>query len=71
MIPQQIPAKTLRTQSRIVPVDWTDGNGHMNEGRYGQVFSDAADGFLLAAGVDDAYLAGGIVISPSKRISNF
>jgi carnitine 3-dehydrogenase len=59
MIPQQIPAKTLRTQSRIVPVDWTDGNGHMNEGRYGQVFSDAADGFLLAVGVDDAYLAAG------------
>ena len=59
MIPQQEPAKTLRTQSRIVPVDWTDGNGHMNEGRYGQVFSDAADGFLLAVGVDDAYLAAG------------
>jgi carnitine 3-dehydrogenase len=59
MIPQQAPAKTLRTQSRIVPVDWTDSNGHMNEGRYGQVFSDAADGFLLAVGVDDAYLAGG------------
>ena len=59
MIPQQAPAKTLRTQTRIVPVDWTDSNGHMNEGRYGQVFSDAADGFLLAVGVDDAYLAGG------------
>lgn len=59
MIPQQIPAKTLRTQSRIVPVDWTDSNGHMNEGRYGQVFSDAADGFLLAVGVDDNYLAAG------------
>jgi carnitine 3-dehydrogenase len=59
MIPQQAPAKTVRTQTRIVPVDWTDSNGHMNEGRYGQVFSDAADGFLLAAGVDDAYLAGG------------
>ena len=59
MIPQQEPAKTLRTQSRIVPVDWTDSNGHMNEGRYGQVFSDAADGFLLAVGVDDNYLAAG------------
>lgn len=59
MIPKQEPAKTLRTQSRIVPVDWTDSNGHMNEGRYGQVFSDAADGFLLAVGVDDNYLAAG------------
>lgn len=59
MVPRQAPAKTLRTQTRIVPVDWTDSNGHMNEGRYGQVFSDAADGFLLAVGVDDAYLAAG------------
>ena len=59
MVPRQAPAKTLRTQSRMVPVDWTDSNGHMNEGRYGQVFSDAADGFLLAVGVDDAYLAAG------------
>ena len=59
MVVQQKPAKSLRTQTRMVPVDWTDSNGHMNEGRYGQVFSDAADGFLLAVGVDDAYLAGG------------
>ena len=31
------------TQDRVVPVDWTDMNGHMNEGRYGQIFSDAAE----------------------------
>jgi carnitine 3-dehydrogenase len=33
----------LVTQDRVVPVDWTDMNGHMNEGRYGQIFSDAAE----------------------------
>ena len=40
----------LRTQDRTVPVDWTDYNGHMNEGRYGQVFSDASEVVLRAIG---------------------
>jgi carnitine 3-dehydrogenase len=31
----------------------------MNEGRYGQVYSDAADGFLLAIGADADYVASG------------
>lgn len=35
-----VPMITIR---RVVPSDWTDYNGHMNESRYGQVFSDAAD----------------------------
>ncbi|MEM8823302.1 MAG: carnitine 3-dehydrogenase [Pseudomonadota bacterium] len=38
------------TVERMVPVTWTDWNGHMNEGRYGQVFSDAADEVLRWAG---------------------
>ncbi|MEM7642595.1 MAG: carnitine 3-dehydrogenase [Pseudomonadota bacterium] len=38
------------TVRRAVPVTWTDWNGHMNEGRYGQVFSDAADEVLRMAG---------------------
>ncbi|WP_298430790.1 carnitine 3-dehydrogenase [uncultured Jannaschia sp.] len=38
------------TVARIVPVTWGDWNGHMNEGRYGQVFSDAADRVLEVAG---------------------
>ncbi|MEM9795186.1 MAG: 3-hydroxyacyl-CoA dehydrogenase NAD-binding domain-containing protein [Pseudomonadota bacterium] len=38
------------TVRRVVPVTWTDWNGHMNEGRYGQVFSDAADTVLARAG---------------------
>ncbi|MBM2575701.1 carnitine 3-dehydrogenase [Jannaschia sp. Os4] len=46
-----VPAgRVLRTQDRTVPVDWTDYNGHMNEGRYGQVMSDASEGVLRAIG---------------------
>ena len=56
-VPAQAP--TMETVRRVVPVDWTDYNGHMNEGRYGQVFSDAADGFMLAIGADQEYVAGG------------
>ena len=52
-------APKMRTVSRKVPVDWTDYNGHMNEGRYGQVYSDAADGFLWAVGADKTYVASG------------
>ncbi len=45
----------MRTQDRTVPVDWTDYNGHMNESRYGQVFSDAADAVLIAIGTGPDY----------------
>ncbi|MEO0944243.1 MAG: thioesterase family protein, partial [Pseudomonadota bacterium] len=34
-------------------------NGHMNESRYGQVFSDAADAVLAHIGVDADYVAAG------------
>ncbi|SLN40101.1 L-carnitine dehydrogenase [Pseudoruegeria aquimaris] len=51
-----VPLITVR---RTVPVDWTDYNGHMNEGRYGQVFSDAADAVMAHVGADAAYIAGG------------
>lgn len=50
----------LRSVVRIVPVDWTDYNGHMNEGRYGQVFSDAADAVMAHIGADAAYIASGL-----------
>ncbi len=49
----------LLTVRRIVPVDWTDYNGHMNEGRYGQVFSDAADAVLDLIGAGPAYVDAG------------
>ncbi|SLN52550.1 L-carnitine dehydrogenase [Roseovarius litorisediminis] len=44
---------------RVIPIDWTDYNGHMNEGRYGQLFSDAADAIMTHVGADDAYIAAG------------
>ena len=43
-----------------MPGDWTDYNGHMNEGRYGQLFSDAADGLMRMIGADAAYIEGGL-----------
>ena len=49
----------MRTVERTVPIDWTDYNGHMNESRYGQVFSDAADSFMIAVGADADYIAAG------------
>jgi len=44
---------------RVIPIDWVDYNGHMNESRYGQVFSDAADSVLRLCGADEAYVASG------------
>ena len=49
----------LETIARIVPVDWTDYNGHMNESRYGQVYSDAADVVLAHVGAGEDYVAAG------------
>ncbi len=50
----------METQRRTVPVDWTDYNGHMNEGRYGQVFSDAAETVLAHVGAMEDYVARGL-----------
>ena len=49
----------LVTVKRAIPVDWTDYNGHMNEGRYGQIFSDAADAVMNHVGADAAYIEAG------------
>ncbi|WP_299933921.1 carnitine 3-dehydrogenase [uncultured Pelagimonas sp.] len=49
----------LITVRRIVPVDWTDVNGHMNEGRYGQIFSDASEELMFHVGADRDYIAAG------------
>lgn len=49
----------LKTIERVIPVDWTDYNNHMNESRYGQVFSDAADAVMQIIGADADYIAGG------------
>jgi len=53
------PDGPLVTQDRVIPVDWTDRNGHMNEGRYGQIFSDAADAVLDHVGAGPDYIAAG------------
>ena len=49
----------IKTIERVIPIDWTDYNGHMNESHYGQVFSDAADAVLNLVGADEAYVASG------------
>ena len=51
-----VPLVTVR---RVVPVDWTDINGHMNEGRYGQLFSDASEELMTHIGADRDYIAAG------------
>ena len=53
-------SRRIRTTARQVPGDWTDYNGHMNEGRYGQMFSDAADGLMRMIGADAAYIEAGL-----------
>ena len=45
---------------RAIPIDWTDYNGHMNESRYGQVFSDAADAVMEYIGADQDYINAGL-----------
>ncbi|MBW8637723.1 carnitine 3-dehydrogenase [Hoeflea sp. WL0058] len=53
------PGNPVETVSRVIPIDWTDYNGHMNESRYGQVFSDAADAVMVMIGADETYVASG------------
>ncbi|WP_193177443.1 carnitine 3-dehydrogenase [Oricola nitratireducens] len=50
----------LQTLHRVIPIDWTDYNGHMNESRYGQVFSDAGDVVMAMVGADAEYIDGGM-----------
>ncbi|WP_417423803.1 carnitine 3-dehydrogenase [Hoeflea sp.] len=50
----------LTTLNRVIPIDWMDYNGHMNESRYGQVFSDAGDVVMQMVGADQAYIDGGL-----------
>lgn len=52
-------SKPIISIDRVIPIDWTDYNGHMNESRYGQVFSDAADMIMDLIGADKAYIDAG------------
>ena len=49
----------MRTVERVVPPDWADFNGHMNEARYLELFSFATDVFLEAVGCNQAYIETG------------
>ncbi|MDT8343872.1 MAG: carnitine 3-dehydrogenase [Thermohalobaculum sp.] len=53
-------AQPFVTAEARIPADWTDYNGHMNESRYGQLFSDAADGAMKAIGADQDYVRTGL-----------
>jgi carnitine 3-dehydrogenase len=62
-IKPSLPTESKRaiiTINRVVPSDWTDYNGHMNESRYGQLFSDAADEVMQIVGADANYVATGL-----------
>ncbi len=47
------------TLDRVIPIDWTDYNGHMNEARYLEAFSKATDRFMELVGCDAEYIASG------------
>lgn len=57
--PEQTGDGPVTTLRRVIPIDWTDYNGHMNESRYGQIYSDAADEIMRRIGADADYIAGG------------
>jgi len=50
------PLALYRTR---IPTDWLDYNGHVNESRYLQLFSDSCDALLRLIGLDQDYLAKG------------
>ena len=49
----------ILTYRRVVPLDWVDYNGHMNEAKYLQAFGDATDRFMELIGCDAAYIRSG------------
>ncbi len=64
-------AKPLNTLNRVIPIDWTDYNGHMNESRYGQVFSDAGDTVMAMIGATPEYIAGGLSFFTVENLIQF
>ena len=49
----------IHTLERIIPPGWSDYNGHMNEARYLDLFSNATDRFLELIGCDEDYVRSG------------
>ncbi|APX88902.1 hypothetical protein BV394_03465 [Brevirhabdus pacifica] len=53
------PPGPWQASARVVPPSWTDFNGHMNEARYLQAFSQATDELMAFLGCDADYIAAG------------
>ena len=51
--------RPIRTFEHVVGDDWTDFNGHMNEARYLDCFSNGSDAIMQLVGCDEAYIAAG------------
>ncbi|WP_348720806.1 carnitine 3-dehydrogenase [uncultured Candidatus Puniceispirillum sp.] len=52
-------SQPIRTLERQIPDSWTDYNGHMNEARYLDCFSQASDTLLRMIGVTPEYVEAG------------
>lgn len=52
-------SQPILTQSRTVPLDWTDYNGHMTESRYLDAFAQSTDRLMEIIGCDADYIATG------------
>ena len=50
----------LTSVERVVPNNWTDYNGHMNDSRYAQAFSDSITTMMDLIGADRAYVDAGL-----------
>jgi len=50
----------LTSVERVVPINWTDYNGHMNDSRYAQAFSDSMTTVMETIGADRAYVDSGL-----------
>lgn len=46
----------LQIWNRVVPEEWIDYNGHLNEGYYGVAFGEASDELLVHIGFGPDYL---------------
>ncbi len=49
----------VQTLNRVVPLDWTDYNGHMTESRYLDAFAQSTDRLMEIIGCDAEYIANG------------
>ena len=49
----------IRAFECVVPEDWTDFNGHMNEARYLDCFSNSSDCIMQLIGCDEVYIQNG------------